>query len=188
MLYKLLSSSPQKQGTLNLLLMGGLLLITLTALLKGNRQSDFVTSLNATATDNGSTFIMATGQIDEAVEGVFFLDRTVGTLQCWVLSKNNGRFVGKFGYMNVFQDIGAVGEKNPSILMTTGVYHSAGGAGPGARPANCVVYVLNESTGQFAVYGVPWNAMMHGKAAPAVGAIALMNTGMTRDPELFRPR
>ena len=180
---------PLNQAVLNAMFLGGLLLLAMTAMVRQDSDHDLVQSLHASATDSGSSFIMATGQIDESVEGVFFLDRTLGTLQCWVLNKNNGDFVAKLGYMNVFNDVGEMRDKNPTLLMTTGNYFAGGGAGPGGRAANCMVYVLNENTGQFAVYGFPWNAMLHGKRGPAfVGPMRLVNKGMTRDPdpETFR--
>jgi len=173
------------QANRNTLLLAVLLVAVLVCLLRQDAGPPLSQSLHASATHSGPNFVMATGQIDDAVEGVFFLDRITGTLQCWVISKVNGKIAGRFGYANVLKDVGAIEDKNPHLLLTTGLYQMVGGAGLGGRPANCLVYVLNDTTGQFAVYSLPWNTVLHQKPG-IVGALTLVNTGMTRDPNQFR--
>jgi hypothetical protein len=146
------------------------------------RQGDappYALPLHATATQAGSNFVMATGLIDESVEGVFFLDKVTGMLQCWVTSKNTGAFNGKFGYTNVMANVGTKDEKNPQLLMMVGNYQPVGSNG---KLASCLIYVLNDATGKFAVYSVPWNPVLHTKRdAPYVDSIVLVNTGMIRE-------
>jgi hypothetical protein len=160
--------------------MGALLVLAIGWLLRQGDARSFSHALQATATQAGSNFVMATGPIDEAIEGVFFLDRVTGMLQCWVTSKNTGAFNGKFGYKNVLKDVGSTDEKNPQLLMMVGNYQPVGANG---KLASCLVYVLNDTNGQFAVYSVPWNPMLHAKRPePYVESMILVNTGMTREP------
>lgn len=163
---------------------GAGLVLLLAILLRQGNSPTIAQPLHASATQVGTNFAMATGTIDEAVEGVFFLDRVTGGLQCWVLSKNTRNFVGKFGYTSVLNDVGAKDEKNPQLMLVTGNFQMVGGGG---KLANCLVYVMNDSNGKFAVYSVPWNSMLHAKGpVPVVAPMTLVNTGMTRDPEMFR--
>lgn len=156
-----------------------LLVLALGWLLRQGDAPSFSQPLHATATQAGSNFVMATGLIDESVEGVFFLDKVTGMLQCWVTSKNTGAFNGKFGYTNVMANVGTKDEKNPQLLMMVGNYQPVGSNG---KLASCLVYVLNDATGQFAVYTVPWNPSLHAnRDAPYVDKMVLLNTGMIRE-------
>jgi hypothetical protein len=159
---------------------GVLLVCAAGWLLRPGNDPSFSQPLHATATLAGPSFVMATGPIDEAIEGVFFLDRLTGMLQCWVTSKNTGAFNGKFWYANVLEDVDAKGEKNPQLLMMVGNYQPVGANG---KLANCLVYVLNDTNGKFAVYNVPWNPMLHSKrAVPYVEPMRLLNIGIAREP------
>lgn len=114
------------------------------------------TALHAVATDSGETFSMATGYISDGVEGVFFLDFLSGELQCLVLSNGSNQAGGYFKY-NVVPDLGVEqGRKNPRYLMVTGVTGLRGGGGA-VRPGDCLVWVADASSGNFAAYAVPWN-------------------------------
>jgi hypothetical protein len=181
-------TSPALRGACCALACGAVGMLAILSIFRQADPGPWAVPLHATATASGANFIMATGQIDDAVEGVFFLDRITGMLQCWVLNKNNGTFAAKFGYETVFKDVGVQPDMKADLLLTTGNYLFAGGGAGGSKPANCVIYVLNDTTGQFAVYSIPWNPMLHAKKADAgVGPIVLLNTGMTRDPKLLRP-
>jgi hypothetical protein len=113
------------------------------------------TILNATATHGGRTMAMATGPIDGGVEGLFVLDFITGELQCSVLHPRSGQVGGLYRH-NVVQDLGVEIGKQPSYLMVTGIanFRTAGG---NLRPAETVVYVADENTGNFAAYMLPWN-------------------------------
>ena len=107
--------------------------------------------LQATATDSGETFAIATGYIADGIEGCFFLDFLTGDMQCWVI---NGRTGGQGGYFvqNVVADLGVEGgRKNPRYLMVTGQATISGGSSA-MKPADSLVYVADATTGNFAVY------------------------------------
>ena len=77
------------------------------------------TKLHAAAAVQNEAYAMATGPIDEDVEGVFILNVLTGDLQCSVMSIRTGRFAGLFR-TNVIKDLGLDPAKRPSYLMTTG--------------------------------------------------------------------
>jgi len=109
--------------------------------------------LHATCTDAGSNFSMATGQVADGVEGVFFLDFLTGEVQCWVLDRRTGVPCGYYVY-NVLQDLGVdPANKNPRYLMVTGL---APGTGGSAR-SDSLLYVADATSGNFAIYALPWH-------------------------------
>jgi hypothetical protein len=111
------------------------------------------TPLHATATDRVDTFAVATGQVDEEVEALYFLDFLTGDLRAAVMGRNNA-FQGAFAY-NVMQDFKLAAGTNPKFLMVTGANQARGG-GAAAQQANSVLYVAEVTTGQVAAYTLPW--------------------------------
>jgi hypothetical protein len=109
--------------------------------------------LKAAATHGGETFAMATGSIDEDVEGLFTLDYLTGDLQCFVINPRNGGVGGWFqtNVANIFSEKG----KKPSYLLATGTINVAGGYG-GGRPANSLCYVADANSGEIAAFTFPW--------------------------------
>ena len=141
------------------------------------------TALHAVATDSGETFSMCTGYIADGVEGVFFLDFLTGELQCWVLNNRTGQMGGYFAH-NVVLELGVEqGRKNPRYLMVTGQALLQRGTA-GFRPSDCVVYVADATSGNFAAYIIPWNrnatAANVGQAAP----MKLVFKGSARNLEI----
>ena len=111
------------------------------------------TPLHATATDRTDTFAIATGAVDEEVEAIYFLDYLTGDLRAAVLGRNN-KFQGAFQY-NVLNDFKLPPDKTPKFMMITGISQTPRGGGA-ARMSHAVVYVAEITTGQCAVYGIPW--------------------------------
>jgi hypothetical protein len=136
--------------------------------------------LNASATDSAETFSIATGQIDES-EGIFFLDFLTGELQCVVLYKN-GNWGARF-VANVFNDLQIQATKKPKFLMVTGKTEFARGGG-GGQPGRCVLYVVDSTTGSFAVYGVPWNRQAEATGQPQGGPLVLLQQGRARNLQI----
>ncbi len=137
--------------------------------------------LQATATSSASTFAIATGLISNSTEGVFFLDFLTGDLQCVVLYKNGlwgARFVA-----NVFQDLDINATKKPNFLMVTGTWEGLRGAG-GGQPGRSVVYVVDSTTGSFAVYGVPWNRQAEATGTVQGGNLAMLQKGRARNLQI----
>jgi len=77
------------------------------------------TLLNATATSGGTTMAIATGPIQEGVEGLFILDFITGELTCSVLNPRTGAIGGAY-QANVVADLGVEQGKAPQYLMVTG--------------------------------------------------------------------
>jgi len=131
--------------------------------------------LQATATSSASTFAIATGLVSET-EGIFFLDFLTGDLQFMVLNKNGlwgARFVA-----NVFQDLDVQATKKPNFLMVTGAYSGLRGAG------KSVVYVVDSTTGSFAVYGVPWNRQAEVTGTVQGGNLVVLQKGRARNLQI----
>ncbi|MEM8679858.1 MAG: hypothetical protein AAGF97_10940 [Planctomycetota bacterium] len=133
--------------------------------------------LHAYATDNNENLIIATGQVGDEVEGVFFLDTLSGDLQCTVYSPSAGAFNSLFT-ANVLQDLGLEATKKPAYLMVTGqinaVRRSAKNVG------NCIVYVAEANSGRFAAYAVPWRRNQSGSGIPQAGKMILLGVESVR--------
>ena len=110
--------------------------------------------LKATATHGSDSFAIATGQIDEDVEGLFTLDFLTGDLQCFVINPRNGA-VGGWFKTNVAGVLSSEKGKKPAYLLTTGHLNVAGGYG-GGRPAASLCYVADANSGEVAAFGFPW--------------------------------
>ena len=136
--------------------------------------------LKASGAARTSTFAVATGAIDNDVEGLFMLDHVTGQLNCYVMNWRNGKFTSRFS-TNVVQDLGlqVAADKAPEYLLIAGeVAFPRGGAG--ARPGQSIAYVVDSHTGQFAAYGIAWR-----REAPATGRLqadrmVLLDRGLAR--------
>jgi hypothetical protein len=114
-----------------------------------------VQPLHAVATQGVDGFALATGAVDNSVEGVYFLDTLTGDLKGAVLNLSNGQFA-TFYQSNILKDFQVDGSKPPKFLMVTGL--AALRHGPSqVQPGLSVVYVMEVNSGVLAAYGVPWN-------------------------------
>ena len=113
--------------------------------------------LHASATEGFDNFAIATGLIDDRVEGLYFLDYITGELKCAVLNPKNGKFNSFFSY-NIAADFGAAAQ-DPQYLIVTGMVDM-----PRGRAAfqfgKSVIYVAEVTSGQVAAYAIPWNSSM----------------------------
>jgi hypothetical protein len=112
------------------------------------------TPLHAVATDRQENFAVATGWIDQDMEGLFFMDFVTGNLKAAVLNSKTGQFTA-FYEQNILADLGIQPDKNPKFLMVTGGAALPTQAG-GKRMGNSVVYVVEVTTGRAVAYGIPW--------------------------------
>ena len=110
--------------------------------------------LKAMASHGSDTFAIATGPVDDDVEGLYTLDFLTGDLSCYVINPRNGQFGGYFK-SNVSQVLGTEKGKKPNYLMVTGQINTAGNYG-GGRPAACLCYVVDSNTGAAAAFTFPW--------------------------------
>ena len=112
--------------------------------------------LKAAASHGSDTFAIATGQVDDEIEGLYTLDFVTGDLQCFVLNSRTGGMAGRFMInVNDPKIFGAKRGKKPNFLLTTGMF-SGGASTGGARPAASVCYVVDANTGDVAAFGFPW--------------------------------
>jgi hypothetical protein len=119
--------------------------------------------LKAMASHGSDTFAIATGPIDDDVEGLFTLDFLTGDLNCYVINPRNAAIGGWFS-ANVANVLKVEKGKKPSYLIATGNIQVVGTAG-GQRPAGCLCYVVDANTGDACAFTFPWV-----KAATNVGA------------------
>jgi hypothetical protein len=111
--------------------------------------------LKAMASHGADTFAIATGPVDDEVEGLFTLDFLTGDLQCFVPNPRTGG-VGGWFKTNIANDMSIEKGKKPSYLIATGGFNFSMSTG-NQRPANSLVYVADANTGEVACYTFPWN-------------------------------
>ncbi len=161
------------------LLMGAILGAVVTAQLT-NRQIQLpATLLNASATSGGTTMAIATGPIQEGVEGLFILDFITGELTCSVLNPRTGQLGGAYK-ANVVADLGVEQGKQPQYLMVTGAANFRMGGG-NVLPAESVVYVADANTGRYVAYWLPWNRVAAQQNFPQASLMQVLGTGSARN-------
>ena len=104
--------------------------------------------LHAVATRARMDFQLATGPIDNTVEGIYFLDGLTGELQGAAINVNTGQFTTYFK-TNVIKDLQLGQAKSPKFLMVTG-----GAALRGrniVQPGLSVIYVAGSEQRHFGV-------------------------------------
>ena len=112
--------------------------------------------LKASATASSEGFSMATGLVDDDVEGVFTLDHLTGELRGLLLNVRTGKFNSFYQY-NVVEDLGTAKIKNPKYVLLTGEAAFRDGIGvPRARLSRSAIYVAELDSGVVAAYAVPW--------------------------------
>jgi hypothetical protein len=132
----------------------GIGLGVITGLLIGGAWTQ--TPLHATATDRVDTFAMASGQVDEDIEAVYFLDFLTGDLNAVAIGKQSGHFTGYFK-ANVAADMGIDNAKNPRYMMITGTVDLRR-AGTRMQYSRALVYVAEVTSGKVAAYAIPWSS------------------------------
>jgi hypothetical protein len=118
--------------------------------------------LKASASHGSDTFAIATGAVDDDVEGLYTLDFLTGDLQCFVINPRTGNFGGWFK-TNVASHLGIEKGKKPNYLLATGLINVQGSGG-NQRPAATMCYVVDANTGDVAAFSFPW-----AKSATAAG-------------------
>lgn len=131
------------------------------------------TPVLASATHGENSFAVCTADLDEDVEGVFFLDFLTGDLKAGVLSMQSGKFMTAYE-RNVTGDF-ARGVKNPRFLMVSGRANLRRGAGPQPMPGRAVIYVAEINSGIVAAYGLPWSASRASATTPLKSEIVLLD-------------
>jgi hypothetical protein len=127
--------------------------------------------LYASATDTGTSVAMATGLIDADMEGVFLLDFKTGQLAAVVINSQNPKMIGGLLKANVAADLGVEAEKRPAYLMVTGLANFNVPKVGAEQMGKCVVYVLDQNSGNFVGYGFMWNPLAAKAAKPQEGTL-----------------
>ena len=134
--------------------------------------------LHATATHGGTDMAMATGQLDEDSEAVYFLDYKTGDLSCYLYYPRYQRFGGTFK-TNVTTQLPAT--RNADYLMVTGRANTPA-VTSNTRPSQALVYVLDTRSGVFAAYGVPVSRTLESAGQPQTGQLVFVAGGEVRPP------
>ncbi len=130
--------------------------------------------LHATATDRFENFAIATGEVDDGVEAIYFLDFLTGELRAAVMSKQRPPRFNAFYTRNITMDLEIDPSKNPRYLMVTGLTDIRRGASR-MSPSKAVVYVAEITSGIVAAYAIPWNADRHASGQIFKGEIYLLD-------------
>lgn len=156
---------------------GVLVGILLTALL--NPWPAVETSLSAVASSGGDTMAIATGPVDEGVEGLFILDFITSELVCQVLHPRTGKLSGLYR-RNVAQDLGIEQGKQPKYLLVTGAFIVRQNVGT-VKPAESLIYVADVNTGKYVAYMLPWNKWAASTYQPQVSQMIPVGGGSARN-------
>ncbi len=134
------------------------------------------TALHASAAQAGDTLAIATGLVDDEMEGLFLLDFVTGELQCLLMNQRTGQVNSQFR-TNVLNDLAIdASRKRPKYLMVTGLSRFMGQS----NVSLSVVYVVDANTGRFGAYGMPWHTSMARAGRPQTGALRLLYAGNAR--------
>jgi len=120
--------------------------------------------VHAVATHGQDNFAIATGPLDENVEGIFVLDAVTGNLKAAAMNIQTRRFNTWYEY-NVARDLPGSGGKAPQYRIVTGVTNVRQVVAAG-QLGRTVVYVADATTGQVMAYGVPWVTGRHTSPVP----------------------
>lgn len=151
----------------------------------GSSPLPFDRGVRADSASTGQQFAMCTGYLDEE-EGVCTVDNLTGDIQIAVFNRRMGKWGGLF-QGNVLGQLVPEKGKPPHYLLCSGqVDFQAQNAA--ARPSRSVFYVLDESTGIYCGYTVPWNKQAAAAIAPQKGAVVPVDVpAFARRQEGVRP-
>ena len=140
--------------------------------------------VHAATSAGNKAFSVATGSIDENIEGLFILDGLTGDLTCHIISTFNGNFFARMHH-NVLGDLGIEDDKNTQLLMVTGLWNYRSQTGQ-IRPSNSIIYIVDASTGNFVAYAVPWSKAISNKGRQGnhLGGFQLLGVGKSRTMQL----
>jgi len=132
----------------------------------------------ATATHGSDNFAIATGLVDDGIEGLFFLDFLTGDLRAAVVSRRNAEFTGYFQH-NVLNDFPAINEA-PRFLMVTGQADIPRGRGT-TQISKSIIYVAEATSGQVCAYVLPYNSTLNAAGNSQRGGFIKVSGGSFRD-------
>ncbi len=127
----------------------------------------------------GKTLSLATGLVSPEVEGLYILDHASGLLQCWILNPRTGAVGGIF-QTNVVTEFGADKIGAGDYTLVTGGFAFTGGVSGNMGPANSIVYIADEATGNIVVYSFSFNRTMLNRGVMQQGILNVVCKGTTR--------
>ena len=133
------------------------------------------TPLHAVATDRNDTFIMATGPLDDAVEGIYLLDCLTGEMRGAALSRQNGKF-NAFFLGNAAEDLKVDPSKTPRYLMVTGMADLNRVGGAMSAPSRAIIYVAEINSGKVGAFAIRWSPAAHARGQPYSERFTLLDT------------
>lgn len=136
--------------------------------------------LNADSAARGKQISLATGVIDDEVEGLFVLDHLSGNLQCWVMNRRSGD-IGAVFTGSASAELGGQKGGAADYVMTTGRIEFVKGSGQ-AKPAGCICYVADGNSGKVVGFGFRYNAQLAAKGErQRPGTLTVVCRGVTRE-------
>ncbi len=131
-------------------------------------------TIEASSAVSSEKYSIATGMVGDEADGIFVLDHNSGLLQCHVIYPRMSQFMATFS-VNVADGLGT-GAKGGNYLMVTGRAEFPRASN---RPigANTLVYVLNNATGNFIAYAVPFDRTAVNAGRPQKGVLIPMGAG-----------
>jgi hypothetical protein len=142
-------------------------------------------SLRADATSEGKLMTVATGWVDNDVEGVFVLDHLTGNLQCWVLNSRSGEIGGLYRG-NVLEALGVQGKSDLDFVMVTGRFDFTNFRQGNYKYAPSICYVGESSSGKIVGYGFTFDPTMEARGEPQMGDLIPIANIPFRDETILR--
>jgi hypothetical protein len=133
---------------------------------------------HAVATSGSDNFAIATGYVDDQIEGLYFLDFLTGDLRCAVVNRRTAAFTAYFTY-NVLADFPGINDR-PRFLMVTGLADLPRGRGA-TQIGRSIIYVAEATSGRVAAYTIPYNSTLLAAGAPQTGTFLRIAQGSFRD-------
>ena len=136
--------------------------------------------LKAVSASRGESLSMATGQIDNQVEGVFVLDHLTGNLECWVLNSRTGGLAARYR-TNVTEDLQMSKAGDADYVMVTGRYFFDGGNRGNLEPGRSICYVGDGNSGKVIGYGLRFDRTAVNSGVPQEGELFIVGAGISRE-------
>ena len=142
--------------------------------------------LHADSASGGKTVSTATGRLDENTECLFVLDHTTGILSCLIINPRNAMTGGVY-IANVATQMKLDKLGDLDFVMVTG-YNAfgLGGRTGNLRPASCVCYVVEGSTGRAIAYSLAYDRTVLAQGNVQQGALEVVWQGAFRPENLKR--
>lgn len=142
--------------------------------------------LNADTANSGKAISLATGLVDENVEGLFVLDHLSGNLQCWVINPKTGGVAAIFA-ASPATDMGLdKGGDTDYVMCTGGVNFTARGRTGNARPANVICYVADGNSGKVVGYSLVFDRQAAIRGNTQGGMLEVVCRGFAREAGAIR--